>query len=155
MDTNHAALLAEIKHELLKQVARIDAALGELPLTRFEIVKVERGQTKHADPMLKLFTRDGTLINAFMSQTRDDFKLFQDAEYGERFHSMSLFDSENWTQHPIVVECRKPGQWWELVKVHPREVGAGPDVPVVTKHEPTTEETNLLAKLKFFNSDEE
>lgn len=153
MDTNQTALLADIKHQLQKLLVQIDAALGELPTTNFKVTRVAFALTKHSDPMLRLTAEDGTQINAFMTQTRDDFKLFKDAGYGDRFHNFKAFDAENWTQHPIVVECRRPGLFWELVRVHPAAPGAEPDVVPTIERLP--DDGAALSALKDFDPADE
>jgi hypothetical protein len=70
-------------------------------------------------------------VNVFKHQDPDknSFELFRAAGYELPFVMLeNPGETDLWKNHPIEVEMRKVGQWWEVVKVTPRPVNAIPDV---------------------------
>lgn len=96
-----------------------------------QIVSMERDKTKGSEsPMWRCLTADGAKVNVFKHSdpAKDTFRLFDAAGYGPLMQLMKFGDVLTWKEHPVNVQMKKKGDWWEVVSVIPMFVGAKPEV---------------------------
>jgi DNA polymerase-3 subunit epsilon len=96
-----------------------------------DVIRIKAGLTKRGNRMWRCTTVAGDDVYAFEADTvdRDTRLLLFNAGYGPELDKMQEDQIIEWTQSPIHVGVLQDGQWWRLVFVGKRPVGAMPDPP--------------------------
>jgi DNA polymerase III subunit epsilon len=141
---NTALITLILEHSLQNELKAIGAIKQSEPEPQpepvavpdqYRIVQMERAATKNSNsPMWRCMTDTGERVNVFehSDPAKDTFHLFKTALYGGYMQAMKVGDVLEWNAHPIVVEMKKKGEWWEITNVLTNEHSTGPDEPTQT-----------------------
>lgn len=91
-----------------------------------QIVRMQRDATKNSQsPMWRCVTEAGEKVNVFSHDDpdKDSFALFTIAGYGAHMGKMKQDEVLTWSKHPIEVQMRKDGKFWNILSVTDRNHG--------------------------------
>lgn len=123
------ALMARMNNQAAAQVITHDQAPTTTITTK--LLAMTRDTTKSGGTMWRCSTERGFMVNVFQHDDplKDSFTLFVTAGYGPDMTTLEPGETLNWLQHPVQVELRASGAFWNVVTVTTRPADALPDAP--------------------------
>lgn len=100
-------------------------------MTTHQIVSIKRSQTKYNDPMWICELNNGQTVFQFTTQKGNPnaplAKMWIESGYDAILHNMAMNQVDSWQNHPIAVDAKKAGDYWQITRIEPKPAGAKPD----------------------------